>query len=125
MVNEKYIFKLHITIRFKESGSIKRKYRAMSHVTVTYRSGEVVEVKGGKGSGVMVVSRTLTGRFQERVHFHHVSLTGSLKTVCVSQDMLNSRLDQRSRLSISLQKQNVHAPILTALVELDDLRWLE
>ena len=42
------------------------------------------------------------------MHFYDVSLTGSLKTVCISQDMLYPGLDQRSRLPISLQKQNVH-----------------
>ena len=51
----------------------------MSHVTV-------VEVEGRrwrKGSSVLVVSRTLTERFDGRVPFYDVSLTGSLKRVCV------------------------------------------
>lgn len=62
----------------------------------------------GKGSSVLVVSRTLSARFDRRVHFYDVSLSGSLKTVCIIQDLVYPRLDQRRRLPISLQKQKVH-----------------
>lgn len=75
----------------------------------------------GKCSSVLVVSRTLTAGFDRRVYFYDVSLTGSLKTVWISQDLFYPGLDQRGKLMISLQKQRVH---VTALLELDDLRSL-
>ena len=59
------------------------------------------------GSSVRVVSRTLTARFDWRVH-------GCVKNgLYMGQDLIYSGLDQRRRL-----------PCFAALVELNDLRSL-
>jgi len=59
------------------------------------------------GSSVRVVSRTLTARFDWRVH-------GCVKKgLYMGQDLLYSGLDQRSRL-----------PCFAALIEFNDLRSL-
>ena len=73
----------------------KHKQKAPSHVardsnvTSTWLGGRGRgEGRGRSGGSAQVVSQTLTARFDGRVHFYDVSLTGSFKTVCICQNLL-------------------------------------